>query len=55
MKSKFWEVKIDDADVTYRAGVLRGEEEHKILEVIKNYESGSLAKATVITKIALKI
>lgn len=23
-KSKFWEVTVNDADVTYRAGVLRG-------------------------------
>lgn len=54
-KSKFWEVTISDADVTYRAGVLRGEEEHKIKEVSKNYDTNTLAKATIITKIAGKI
>lgn len=54
-KSKFWEVVINDADVTYRAGVLRGEEEHKIKEVSKNYDTNTVAKATVITKIAGKI
>jgi ribosomal protein S8E len=48
-------VTISDAEVTYRAGVLRSGEEHKIIEVTKNYESNTLAKATVITKIAVKI
>jgi predicted transcriptional regulator len=46
---------INESDVTYRAGVLRGDEEHKIIEVTKDYENNTLAKATVITKIANKI
>jgi predicted DNA-binding WGR domain protein len=54
-KNKFWEVLIEDAEVTYRAGVRRGEEEHKIKEVNKLYDSNTLARATVMTKIAGKI
>lgn len=54
-KNKFWEVAISKGDVNYRAGVLRKDEQHKIIEVNKNYQSETLAKATVITKIAAKI
>lgn len=44
-----------DSNVKYRAGVLRGDKEAKIIEVQKDYDSNTLAKATVITKIAEKI
>ena len=52
---KFWEVTIHDNEVTYRVGVLRGEEEHKIKDVIINYDNHTLAKATVIMRIAEKL
>lgn len=46
---------INGSEVTYRAGVLREGEEHKISEVKKDYGNSSLAKATAIIKIAGKI
>lgn len=54
-KNKFWEVTIDDITVKYRAGVIRGDQEHKIIEVVKDYESNTVARANVITKIVHKI
>lgn len=54
-KNKFWEVTIDEGTVKYRAGVIRGDQEHKIIEVNKDYESNTVAKATVITKIVHKL
>ena len=54
-KQKFWEVTITDSEVKYRAGVLRNNEEFKIIEVLKNYDSNALAKGKIITKIAEKI
>jgi hypothetical protein len=48
-------VTITDSEVKYRAGVLRNNEEFKIIEVMKNYDSNALAKGKIITKIAEKI
>lgn len=44
-----------DSEVKYRAGVLRNNEEFKIIDVSKNYDSNTLAKGKIITKIAEKI
>lgn len=37
IKKKFWEVTVTDSNVKYRAGVLRGDKEAKIIEVNRDY------------------
>lgn len=37
IKKKFWEVTVSGSSVQYRAGVLRGEKEAKIIEVNRDY------------------
>ena len=46
---------MNGSEARYRAGVLRNNEEFKIIEVTKDYESNALAKGKIITKIAEKI